>query len=133
MAAKLKTALVGAGATVVAAVTILGGATPAFAKSSETLLGPHLVQVRQAFRLAVVVGDDGGAKPSSSRLQILAADGGYQSMGAWHELRIPSKQNPNDEETYTFTVTETRPGTYTFRAVFSANYPATSPFTVTVR
>jgi hypothetical protein len=130
---KPKTGLAAAGVTAITAVALLGSDMPAFAKSSETLVGPHVVQLRQAFHLAVLVGDDGGAKVADSRLQVLATHRDYQWVGAWHQLRDSRTQDPNDEESYTFTVTENNPGTYTFRAVFSVHYPATSPITVTVR
>jgi hypothetical protein len=131
MSAKLKTMLAATGAGAVTLVAVLGGSTPAFAKASETLSGPRVAHVRHAFQLAVQVGDDGGAKHASARLQVRGPHGGYQWLGGWHQLRDTGQQPP-DWETYSFTVTENHPGTYTFRAVFST-YPATSPTTVVVR
>ena len=131
MSAKLKSGLASAGVGVVAVVAVLGGSTPAFAKASETLSGPRLAHVQRAFQLAVQVGDDGGAKHASARLQVRGPHGAYQWLGGWHQLRGTGQQPP-DWETYSFSVTENHPGTYTFRAVFST-YPATSPTTVVVR
>jgi hypothetical protein len=131
MSAKLKTMLAAAGAGAVAVVAVPGGSTPAFAKASETLSGPRTAHVQHAFQLAVQVGDDGGAKHASARLQVRGPHGGYQWLGGWHQLRSTGQQPP-DWETYSFTVTENHPGTYTFRAVINS-YPATSPTTVVVR
>jgi hypothetical protein len=131
MPSKLKTALAAAGVSTVAVATILGGATPAFAKSSETLTAPRVAHVHHPFRLAVWVGDDAGARPAWSRLQVLGPHGRYEWIGTWHKLRGFGAQDP-DDETYTFTVTENHRGVYTFRAVIS-NYLNPSPVTVAVR
>jgi hypothetical protein len=131
MSANLRAGLAAAGVGAVAAVAVLGGATPAFAKASEMLSGPRVAHVHHAFQLAVQVGDDGGAKHASARLQVRGAHGGYQWLGSWHQLRSTDQQPP-DWETYSFAVTENHPGTYTFRAVINT-YPATSPTTVVVR
>jgi hypothetical protein len=132
MSGKVKTALATAGVGTVAAAVILGGATPAFAKSSETLSGPRVASVRHPFHLAVWVGDDAGAKPTLSRLQVRGPWGGYRWLGTWHKLRGSGGQDP-DDEAYSFTVTEYHRGTYTFRAVFTAEYLTTAPVTVVVR
>ena len=101
------------------------------AKASETLSGPRVAHVQHSFQLAVQVGDDGGAKHAWARLQVRGPHGGYQWLGGWHQLRSTGQQPP-DWETYSFTVTENHPGTYTFRAVINT-YPATSSTTVVVR
>ena len=131
MPIRLRTALATAGVTAIATATILGGATPAFAKSSETLSAPRVARVHHPFRLAVWVGDDAGARPAWSRLQVLGPHGHYQWVGTWHKLRGSGGQDP-DDETYTFTVTENHGGLYTFRAVIT-NYLPPSPVTVAVR
>jgi|HubBroStandDraft_5_1064220.scaffolds.fasta_scaffold136130_1 hypothetical protein len=127
----LKTALAAAGVSAITAVAILGGATPAFAKSSETLNGPSVARAGHPFQLSVWVGDDGGAKPASSRLRVRGPHGGYQWLGTWHKLHGLGMGDRNDE-TYTFTVTENHRGTYTFLAVITG-YLSTSPITVVVR
>jgi hypothetical protein len=131
MSAKLTMTLAAAGVGAVTAVAILGTATPAFAKAGETFSGPGVVRAGHAFRLVVEVGDDAGAQPASSRLEVLGAHGRYQWLGAWHRLRLLS-ENPSDWESYSFTVTERHPGTYTFRAVISS-YPSPGPIRVLVR
>jgi hypothetical protein len=133
MPAKLKTTLATAGVGAIAAAAILGGATPAFAKSSETINGPRVVRAGQAFRLTVQVGDDGGARPASARLQVRGPRGGYRWSGIAQKLRLTGAQPP-DWEQCSFTVAENHPGTYTFRAVFTGNqYLPAGPITVTVR
>jgi hypothetical protein len=123
--------LAAAGASAITAVMILGAATPAFAKSGETLSGPGVVRAGHAFHLTVEVGDDAGAEPASSRLEVLGAHGRYQWLSTWHKLRLLSA-SPSDWESYSFAVTEKRPGTYTFRAVLMG-YPSPGPVTVLVR
>jgi hypothetical protein len=91
-----------------------------------------VVRAGHVFRLEVSVGDDAGARSAASRLQERGPRGGYRWLGAWHRLRLNGGQPP-DWETYSFAVTENRPGTYTFRAVLSTPYPSTYPVTVTVR
>jgi hypothetical protein len=130
MPAQLKTTLAAAGVGAMTAAAILAGATPAFAKSSETLAGPHVALVRQPFHLVVWVGDDGGAKSASSRLQVGGPRGGLQWLGTWHKLLSTGTQPP-DWESYSFTVTENQPGSYTFRAVITG-YLTTNPVTVVV-
>jgi hypothetical protein len=129
MPAKLRTALVSAGAAAVTAVAVFAAVTPAFAKSDTRLSGPHITQARHAFRLTVSVGDDGRAQPASARLQLLGADGRYHWLGAWHRLRVTDP----DHESYAFTLTESHRGTVTFRAVVSGRYAITNPVTVVVR
>ncbi len=130
MPAKLRTALMSAGAVAVTAVAVLSAATPAFAKMSDQLSGPRAAQVRHVFRLTVSVGDDGGARPASARLQVLGAHGRYQWLGTWHRLRLTDP----DDESYAFTLTESHRGTVTFRAVLSGAYAlTTNPVTVVVR
>jgi hypothetical protein len=131
MSAKLKTTLMTTAVSAVAAAAILGGATPAFAKSSETLAGPREALARQPFHLVVWVGDDGGAKSAVSRLQVGGPRGGFQWLGGWHRLLSTGTQPP-DWETYSFTVTENHPGSYTFRAVITG-YLTTNAITVIVR
>jgi hypothetical protein len=131
MPAKPKTVLTTVGVSAVTAASILGGATSAFAKSTETLAGPHVASVRHSFGLAVSVGDDAGAKPAWSRLQLRGPQGRYQWLGSWHKLRGSGRQDRNDAS-YTFTMTENHRGTYTFRAVITG-YLSTSPVTVSVR
>ena len=131
MSAKPKTVLIAAGVSAVTAAAILGGTTPAFAKSTETLAGPRAAAAGHAFRLAVWVGDDGGARSAWSRLQVRGPQGRYQWLGSWHKLRGFGRQDRNDEA-YTFTVTENHRGAYTFRAVITG-YLTTSPATVAVR
>jgi hypothetical protein len=130
MPARLRTALMAAGAVAVTAAGVLSAATPAFAKMDDHLSGPRAAQVRHAFRLTVSVGDDGGARPASARLQVMGAHGRYQWLGTWHRLRLSDP----DDESYAFTPTETRRGTVTFRAVLSGAYTlTTNPVTVAVR
>jgi len=129
MPAKLRTALVSAGAAAATAVAVLGAATPAFAKSDTQLSGPRVAHARHAFRLAVSVGDDGGARPAWARLQVQGARGRYQWLGMWRRLRLTDP----DDESYAFTLTENHRCTATFRAVVSGGYAITSPVTVAVR
>lgn len=129
MPAKLRTALMPAGAVVIAAVAVLGAATPALAKSDTRLSGPRVAHARHAFRLTVSVDDDAGARTVSARLQVRGAHGRYQWFGPSHRLRLTSHWN----ESYAFTVTENHPATFTFRAVVSGGYAVTSPVTVVIR
>ncbi len=126
---KLRIMPVAAGAVVIAAVTVLGAATPAFAKSDTQLSGPRVAHAGHAFRLTVSVGDDGGARAVSARLQLRGAHGRYQWFGASHRLRLRDRWN----ESYAFTVTGNHPATLTFRAVVSGGYAVTSPVTVVIR
>jgi len=129
MPAKLRAALVSAGVAAVTAVSVLGAATPAFAKSNTQLSGPGVAQARHAFRLTISVGDDGGARPAWARLQVRGARGQYHWFGTPHRLRVTNSY----DESYAFTLTETHPCTATFRAVVSGGYAVTSPVTVVVR
>jgi hypothetical protein len=129
MPAKLRTALVSAGAAAVMGVAVLSTATPAFAKSNTQLSGPRVARVRHAFRLTVSVGDDGGARPTRARLQVLGANKRYQWVGAWQRLR----QTDHWDESYAFTVTENHRGTVKFRAVVSGGYAISNAVTVVVR
>jgi hypothetical protein len=129
MHAKLRTALVSAGAAAVTTVALLGAATPAFAKSDTQLSGPRAATARHAFGLTVSVGDDAGARPARARLQLLGAHGRYQWFGPWHRLRLTDRW----DESYTFTLTENHRCTVTFRAVLSTGYAITNPVTVVVR
>jgi hypothetical protein len=129
MPAKLKIALVSAGAAAVTAVAVLGPASPAFAKSDTQLSGPHVAQVRHAFRLTVAVGSDGGARPAQARLQVLGANRHYQWLGEWHRLRPTSHWT----ESYAFTLAENHRGAVTFRAIVSSGYSSSNPVTVVVR
>jgi hypothetical protein len=131
MPAMLKKSLVAAGVGAIAAAGVLGGATSAYAKSSETLSGPAVARAGHAFRLTVQVADDAGAMPASSRLQVLGPGGGYRWLGTWHKLRLTGGQPP-DWEQWSFTVTENHRGVYKFRAVIT-RYLTTSPVTVVVR
>ena len=127
----LKKSLAAAGISAIAAAGILGGATAAYAKSSETLSGPHVTRAGHPFRLTVLVGDDGGARPASSRLQVLGPHG-YRWLGTWHKLHLTGGMRPADFEQWTFTVKENHPGEYRFQAVITG-YLTTSPITVVVR
>ena len=129
MPARLRTALMSAGAAAVTAVAVLGAATPAFAKSDTQLSGPRVVHARHAFRLTVSAGDDGGARPAQARLQVRDAHGRYHWLGTWHRLRLTGRYH----ESYAFTLTESHRGTVTFRAVVSGGYAITNPVTVVVR
>ena len=129
MPAKLRTALMAAGAAAVTTAAVLGAATPAVAKSSTQLSGPRVAHARHAFRLTVQVGDDGGAAPASARLQLLGADGRYHWLGPWHRLH----RSDFNDESGTFTVTGDHRGTLKFRAVLSGGYAVTNPVHVTVR
>jgi hypothetical protein len=128
MPAKLRTAVMSAGAAAVTAVAVLGAATPALAKSDTRLSGPSVAHVRHAFRLTVSVGDDGGARPALARLQVADARGRYHWLGVWHRLRVTSR----NDASYAFTLTENRRGAVTFRVVVSG-YATTKPLKVAVR
>ncbi len=129
MRAKLKAALVSAGVAAVTAVALFGVATPAFAKSDTYLSGPRVAHAGQAFRLTVSLGDDAGARPALTGLQLLGPHGRYQWFGAFHRLHVNSRNSAS----YAFTVVEDRPCKVTFRAVISGRYAITSPVTVSVR
>jgi hypothetical protein len=129
MRGKFRTAGLTMSAAAAAAALMLGAATPAFAKSDTWLSGPRVVQARHPFRLTVSVGDDGGAQKAYARLQVRNGRGGFQWYGGAHWLRLT---NPW-AESYTFTVTDSHPGTETFRAVVSGYYAITNPVTVVVR
>lgn len=129
MLARLRTALVSAGAAAMTAVVVLGAATPAFAKSDTRLSGPRVALVGHAFRLTVSVGDDGSARPALARLQLKGAHGQYHWFGPWHRLRVTDRAH----ESYAFTLIENNRGTLTFHAVVSGGYAITNPVTVVVR
>ena len=129
MRARIRTALTSAGVAAVTAAGVLGAATPAFAKSVTQLSGPRTAQARHAFRLTVLVGDDGGARPASARLQVQGARGRYQWLGTWHRLHLADHWT----ESYAFTLTENQRCTATFRVVVSGGYAITNPVTVVVR
>jgi hypothetical protein len=129
MPARLRSAVVSAGAVTLTAVAVLGAATPAFAKSDTRLSGPPVALVGHAFRLTVSVGDDAGARPARTRLQLLGAHGRYQWLGSSQRLRLTGRE----DESFTFTLTESRRGTFTFRAVVGSGYANTNPVTVAVR
>jgi len=128
MPAKLRTAVMSAGAAAVTAVAVLGAATPAFAKSDTQLSGPRVAHAGHAFRLTVSVGDDAGARPALARLQVADARGHYHWLGAWHRLHVTSR----NDASYAFTLTENHRGAVTFRAVVSG-YATTKPLKVAVR
>ena len=129
MPARVRTALLSAGAAAMTAAAVLGAVTPAFAKSDTQLSGPRVAQARHAFRLTVSVGDDGGARPASARLQQLGAHGQYRWYGPWRRLR----QADRDDETCAFTLTENHWESTTFRAVISSGYAITNTVQVVVR
>lgn len=113
-----------------AAVTLLGiTASPAFAKSDSLLTGPRAVHAGQPFRLTVSVGDDGGARPARTRLQVRDARGHFQWVGAWHPLHRSSYL----DESWTFTVAGQHRGAETFRAVVTSGYATTNKVTVAFR
>jgi hypothetical protein len=127
MTARLKVAI----GLLVTAAAILGGvATPAFAKSTETLTGPpRYVLAWQKFSLRVLLGDDAGAQPTSACLKVRSGPrGAFRWFGTWSKLSVQSR----NIETGTFTVMETRPGTYTFLAVIRGYQLPTNPVTVVV-
>ena len=129
MSARIRTALISTGVAAVTTAAVLGTATPAFAKSSTQLSGPRVAQARHAFRLTVWVGDDGGAEPASTRLQLLGADGRYHWLGPWHRLHLTDF----NDESYAFTLTGNHRGTLKFRAVVSGGYAITNSVHVVVR
>lgn len=127
---KFRTALMSAGAVVVTGVTVFSAASPAFAKSSTELSGPRAAQAGHAFGLTVSVGDDAGAQPAWTRLQVRDAHGQYQWVGTWHRLRVKDM----DDESYSFTPTEKHRGTVTFRAALRGAYSLpTNTVTVDIR
>jgi hypothetical protein len=129
MRAKLKTALVSAGAAAVTAVALVGAATPAFAKSDTYLSGPRTAHAGHAFRLRISVGDDAGARPALTGLQVRDSHGRYHWFGSFQRLHVTSRNTAS----YAFSVTENRHCTVTFRAVISGGYAATNSVTVVVR
>jgi cation diffusion facilitator CzcD-associated flavoprotein CzcO len=129
MPARVRTALLSAGAAAMTAAAVLGAVTPAFAKSDTQLSGPRAAQARHAFRLTVSVGDDAGARPASARLQQLGAHGQYRWYGPWRRLRLADR----DDETCAFTLTENHRESTTFRAVISGGYAITNTVQVVVR
>jgi hypothetical protein len=117
---------------VVAGITVAGlvaAASPAYAKSDSTLTGPGWVHARHAFHLTVQVGDDGGARAASARLQVRYGRGQFHWDGGWHRLRLTDM----DDESYVFTVAGRHPGPETFRAAISSGYAPTNTVTVVVR
>ena len=129
MSVRLKKTMLSAVAGSVTAVAVLGiTAGPAFAKSDSTLSAPRSAHLRHAFRLTVAVGDDGGARPASARLQVRDARGHFHWYGAWHRLH----RTDYSDESYGFTVTEGDRGPVTFRAVIT-RYATTNAVTVAVR
>ena len=129
MPARVRTALLSAGAAAMTAAAVLGAVTPAFAKSDTQLSGPRVAQARHAFRLTVSVGDDAGARPASARLQQLGAHGQYRWYGPWRRLRPAGR----GDETCAFTLTENHRESTTFRAVISGGYAITNTLQVVVR
>lgn len=129
MPARVRTALLSAGTAAMTAAAVFGAVTPAFAKSDTQLSGPRVAHARHAFRLTVSVGDDGGARAASARLEQLGAHGQYRWYGPWHRLRLTDR----DDETCTFTLTENRRERTTFRAVVSGGYAITNTVQVVVR
>src|ERR1700677_4265621 len=129
MRAKLRTAVMSAGAGAAAAALVMGAATPAFAKSDTWLSGPRVAQARHPFRLTVSVGDDGGAQKAFARLQVRGANGRFQWYGGWLKLHLTDEWS----EDCVFTVTDWHRGTETFRAILSGYYAPTNPVTVAVR
>ncbi|HEX6524275.1 MAG TPA: hypothetical protein VF070_30380 [Streptosporangiaceae bacterium] len=122
-------ALFTATASAATAAAVIGvAASPALAKSDTTLSGPRVVQAGQPFRLTVSVGDDGGARPASARLQISDRYGHFHWSSTWQRLR---RVSPWDES-YTFTLTNTHRGRKTFRAVI-AGYATTNTIVIIVR
>jgi hypothetical protein len=128
MPVRLKTAVVFAGAGALTAAMVLAGATPAFAKSNTTLTESRAGHARNAFRLTVLVGDDGGARRASARLQVRDRHGRFQWYGTWHSLH----RTDWSDESCTFTVTGRHNGAETFRAIVT-NYAITNNVTVVAR
>lgn len=129
MHAKLRTALLSAGTAAVTAAAVAAVATPAFAKSDTQLSGPRVATAGHPFRLTIRVDDDGGVRAALTGLQLRGAHGRYQWYGAFHRLQRMNRWNAS----YTFTVTENRPGAVTFRGGVSGGYAITNPVTVVVR
>jgi hypothetical protein len=113
-------------ATTVAVLGITAGT--AFAKSDSLLSGPRVAHAGHPFRLTVVVGDDGGARPALARLQIRDARGHFHWYGTWHWLH----RTDYSDESFAFTLTERHRGPETFRAVIT-RYATTNAVTVVVR
>jgi hypothetical protein len=128
MRAKLRAAVMSAGAGAAVTALVIGAATPAFAKSDTSLSGPRVAQARHPFQLTVSVGDDAGIQLGAARLQLLGAHGHFQWYGGWHKLRWASQWS----EEGTFAVTDWHRGTETFRAIV-AHYVPTNSVTVIVR
>jgi hypothetical protein len=119
MPAKIRTAVMAAGAAGVTAVAVLSAATPAFAKANYQLSGPRAARVGHAFRLTASWGNDAfDAVPPPVRLQVLNAHGQYQWLGSWHRLRSTDQV----DDSYVFTTSENHRGAFTFRAVFRAAF-----------
>jgi hypothetical protein len=129
MPARVRIALLSAGAAAMTAAAVFGAVTPALAKSDTQLSGPRVAQARHAFRLTVLVGDDAGARPAWARLQQLGARGQYNWYGPWHPLRRANR----DDEGCVFTLTENHRESTTFRAVVSGGYAITNTVQVVVR
>jgi len=127
---KLRTTILVGGAGLTTAAAVLGAATPAFAKSDTGLTGPRAAQAGHPFRLVVSVGDDGGARQASARLQILGPDRKFHWYGSWQRLRIDRADH--DQESGTFTIRPAHRGTEVFRAVVTG-YLTTNTVTIPVR
>jgi hypothetical protein len=129
MSARFSRTLAGVAAGVATCGLLLGvGVSPAFAKSDSTLSGPRTVATGHAFRLTVAVGDDGGAKPASARLQVRDGHGHFHWFGGWRRLH----RTDHFDESLSFPLTERHRGAQTFRAVITG-YATTNAITVTVR
>jgi hypothetical protein len=133
MPTRLRTALLSAGAVAVAAVTVFGAATPAFAKIITQLSGPRVAHAGHAFRLTATLGIDGDSsvQPALVRLQERGARGRYTWYGPWHRMRSADLLDAS----YTFTLTERHRETVTFRAVLGGQYSSVTspPVTIAVR
>ncbi|MBV9446200.1 MAG: hypothetical protein JO345_09935 [Streptosporangiaceae bacterium] len=116
-------------ASAATAATVIGvAASPAFAKSDTTLSGPRVVHAGQPFRLTVSVGDDGGARPASARLQISDRYGHFHWSSNWQRLRRANRW----DESYTFTLPGAHRGRETLRAVVTG-YATTNTIVIVVR
>ena len=123
-----RNALLIAAAGVLAATTAGVAAGPAFAKSGSTLSGPRSVHTGRPIRLTVSVGDDGGVRPASTRLEISDRFGHFHWSSNWQRLHRINHWT----ESYTFTLTKPTPGPRTFRAAITG-YARTNTITVVVR
>jgi hypothetical protein len=117
-----------AGAGAATAAMVLGGSTPAFAKSDTMLTAAPAAHARHAYHLTVAVGDDAGAQPASARLQVRNGHGRFQWYGTWHRLH----RSDWSDESYTFAVADWHRGAETFRAIVTG-YAITNNVTVVVR